>query len=540
MRRFAPVAFLALGLFLSVPALAQRKVEKGSAEFKRTCEFAVAPVEGYQREAWIAFCTAGVSADDLLKEMSRSFNPTASLGIVYEAHQASGAGAAVGSDADPEAELLTRKALAAGYEAALEKLGIDGAARKNTRVTVLAFYEAGVRALTMAARDEIDADQFVLVDPPVGELPQVGDDAPRQRGIDVMLHPRSTDEGMAEEEMLLERLGPWASNARVMQSFNRDANLGARVAEIWHSLRGYSIVSGTVTPKAPKRSAETVESLLENLAKYDVVFLGELHGNPGAHAMQYEVLKGLSARWKKLALATEHFERDVQAVVDAYMTKPSAGESVEAHEAAEKAFLKGSRPWPNHADYRPMVEFCREKGIPLVAGNVPRRLAARVNKEGPEVLETFSDEDKSWCASVIVANEGAYKDNFFKVMGSSTKAKRDDEYARLDRMYAAQCLKDDTMAQSTLKWLKDNPGGKVVHINGAFHSTGGLGVPEKLKLANPALKIAIVTCIEADFPAAQNLDAPDAKGNDYVVFVPASRPSRKLKAESNDAPSPHK
>lgn len=521
MRRFFPLLALAL---LIVPAQAQRKTEDGQAEFSKACKFTLAPADGYQREVWVALAATDVAPKALLGSMGRCFAPTSSLAVLHEGFGSpTSARPGAGLPADAEEELLARKALVAGYEAALEKLGVTRATRRYTRVSVLAFYEAGVRAWNMALRDEVDADQFVLVDPPVHDL-AAANSGVKPRGIDIILHPRSTAEGQDEEARLLDLLGPWAVNARIMHSFRREGGLEAKVAEIWGALRGYSVA-------APDGTRVNLEALINKLEGYDVVFLGELHGNPGAHLLQHDVVKALHGRWKHWALATEQFERDAQKAVDAYFQGARRGrvETAEEKADAEREFMKGARPWPNHADYRPMVEFCRERGIDLIAGNIPRRLAARVNKEGPEVLAQFSAEDKSYSATKIVAHEGAYRDNFFKVMGSSTSAKRDEAYERLDRMYAAQCIKDDTMAESVLAWLEKNKGARVVHINGAFHSAQGLGIPEKLKLINPKLKIAVVTCVESAVPSVESVDAEDARGNDFIVFVPASRPTRKLK-----------
>lgn len=521
MRRFFPLLALAL---LIVPAQAQRNTEDGQAEFSKACKFTLTRADGYQREVWVALAATDVAPKALLDSMDRSFASSSSLAVLHEGYGApTSARPGAGLPADAEEELLARKALVAGYEAALEKLGVNRTTRRYTRVSVLAFYEAGVRAWNMALRDEVDADQFVLVDPPVGDL-AAAPAGVKPRGMDIFLHPRSAAEGQEQEARLLDLLGPWAVNARIMHSFRREGGLEAKVAEVWGSLRGYSVA-------APDGKRMTLDTMVNNLESYDVVFLGELHGNPGAHLLQHDVAKALHGRWKHWALATEQFERDAQKAVDAYFQAARRGrvETAEEKAAAEREFMKGARPWPNHADYRPMVEFCRERGIDLIAGNIPRRLAARVNKEGPEVLAQFSEEDRGYSATKIVANEGAYRDNFFKVMGSSTGAKRDEAYERLDRMYAAQCIKDDTMAESVLAWLERNKGAKVLHINGAFHSAGGLGIPEKLKLINPKLRIAVVTCVESDAPASETVDAEEARGNDFIVFVPASRPTRRLK-----------
>jgi uncharacterized iron-regulated protein len=177
-----------------------------------------------------------------------------------------------------------------------------------------------------------------------------------------------------------------------------------------------------------------------------------------------------------------------------------------------------------------MVELCRQgalrtEGIPLIAGNIPRRLANRVFKEGPEVIAKFSEEEKGWTAPELNAPAGAYRDKFMKLMGMSDELD-DAGKARLERMFAAQCIKDDTMAESIANWLDQNEGGRVYHINGAFHSEAGLGVPERLLRLKPGLKVAIVTVVESQDPAHEKPRTEELKGNDFVVYVPASRQER--------------
>ena len=59
----------------------------------------------------------------------------------------------------------------------------------------------------------------------------------------------------------------------------------------------------------------------------------------------------------------EFYERDVQPVLDEYLTGSIDYES----------FLQDSRPPSNHADYKPLLEHCREQGVPLIAANCARR-----------------------------------------------------------------------------------------------------------------------------------------------------------------------
>jgi uncharacterized iron-regulated protein len=303
--------------------------------------------------------------------------------------------------------------------------------------------------------------------------------------------------------LLVERLGSWGASARVLRGNSNFDNLKERLADAYQQLRGYSIL----TDVAPPASAF---ELAGQLSAYNVVFVGELHGNPGAHRVQLEMLRRMIEEGGPLALATEQFERDTQQVLNDYL----------AGKITEQEFRKDGHLWPNYADYRPLVELCKANKIPVIAGNIPRPLANRVYKEGVEVIEKFSAEEKSWSAPEIKALPGAYRDQFFKAMGGMG-----GHSDSLERMYASQCFKDDTMADSVAKWLKDNPKGRVLHINGNFHSKGGLGVPEKLEALVPDVKIALVTCVQPG-------DEEEATVDEWLVRVPGSRPMRDTEGSS--------
>jgi len=194
----------------------------------------------------------------------------------------------------------------------------------------------------------------------------------------------------------------------------------------------------------------------------------------------------------------------VQAHLDAFL----------AGDLDESEFIRLSRAWPNYADYRPMVELSREHGIPVLAANIPRPLAARIARQGVGAFDEFTEEEQGWSARELRADPGAYRDKFVDTM--QRMGLHGD---RLDNMFAAQAIKDDTMAESIVDWLAANPGGRVLHINGTFHSEGGLGVPEKLLALNPELRVAIVSPLE---PARE---IPDAAPDEWFFRVPGTRQS---------------
>ncbi|MEM7307399.1 MAG: ChaN family lipoprotein [Planctomycetota bacterium] len=249
--------------------------------------------------------------------------------------------------------------------------------------------------------------------------------------------------------------------------------------------------------------AVSVAEAADALAAADVVFLGELHDNDVGHRLQQELTEALLARRGSLVLSLEMFERDVQPVLDAYL----------AGDIDEEGFLADSRPWPNYAEhYRPAVEFARSRDLPVLASNVPRPLAARVVREGLRRVMTADHTPR-----LAVTPPGEYRDRFDAVMGTHGGL---DGIAP-DNVFAAQCIKDDAMAESIVDTLaaagSDAP--LVVHWCGRFHSDFELGTVERVRLRLPDARLAVVS-MEPGEDLDRELGDEERTRGDYVLRVP--------------------
>ena len=109
--------------------------------------------------------------------------------------------------------------------------------------------------------------------------------------------------------------------------------------------------------------------------------MGEQHDDAVAHFLQLQIFKAAVEKYskdRKVALSLEMFERDVQTVVDEYLKNL----------ISETHFLASSRPWGNYkTDYRPLVELAKEKNLPVIAANAPRRYVNMVTRLGRDSLE---------------------------------------------------------------------------------------------------------------------------------------------------------
>jgi uncharacterized iron-regulated protein len=262
------------------------------------------------------------------------------------------------------------------------------------------------------------------------------------------------------------------------------------------------------------RSAFTdFEMMTADLSRADVVLIGEQHDDANTHRLELAVLEALARRHVAVTLSLEMFERDVQTSVDTYMSGSSG----------EEEFLKSSRPWPRYAtDYRPLVEFARRQHWPVVAANVPRRIAADVAKSGRPAVDSLTTEDRSFAAVDLQCPKDAYYDRFAEQMGGhQSGASTPGADTTTERYYLAQCVKDETMAESIAAAFARQQGrpGVVVHVTGSFHSDFGEGTGERVRRRMAGRRVATLSMLPADNLETIVPEPGDLKRADYLVFT---------------------
>ena len=253
-----------------------------------------------------------------------------------------------------------------------------------------------------------------------------------------------------------------------------------------------------------RTGAETrYRTLLDHLATSAIVLFGELHINPIVHWLQFEVTKDLFARVReRLIVGAEMFEADDQIIIDEYM----------AGTIGHDALTAETKVWKNYeTDYRPVVEFAHDHGIPFIGTNIPRRYASLVARSGLGVLEKLSDQAKQWIAPLPVLldlRSPTYRD--LLDLGSA-------HGMDAENFLAAQAIKDATMAHFILTNL--SLGKLFVHLNGEYHSRRYGGIYWYLKQAQPDLAIVTITSVEG-----RTLDFLDDYRDvaDYTLVIPQS------------------
>ncbi|WP_396173172.1 ChaN family lipoprotein [Flavobacterium sp.] len=241
----------------------------------------------------------------------------------------------------------------------------------------------------------------------------------------------------------------------------------------------------------------TYDKLLKAAEKNEVALFGEYHDNSIVHWLQLEFTKDLAQK-KSLVLGAEMIEADNQKQLDQYLKG----------EINQKQLDSTARLWNNYkTDYKPLVDFAKEKNFRFIATNVPRRYASMVFKKDFTGLNDLTAEEKSWMAPLPIPfdiNLPGYK-SMLEMMGGHAG----------EKMPKAQALKDATMAHFILENI--NIGTIFVHYNGTYHSDNFEGISWYLKKNQPSLKILTIATVEQE--DISKLEKENYTKADFILVV---------------------
>jgi uncharacterized iron-regulated protein len=246
-----------------------------------------------------------------------------------------------------------------------------------------------------------------------------------------------------------------------------------------------------------KGTKTSYEKIIKTALKNKIVLFGEYHNNPIVHWLQYEFTKDLFAK-KGLVLGAEMFETDNQNQLNDYLSG----------KINQKVLDSTARLWKNYkTDYKPLVDFAKDKKISFIATNIPRKYASMVYKKGLEELQTISFEEKKLMAPLPIEFNG-------ELPGYKDMLKMEGNHAG-DKMPKAQAIKDATMAWFILKNLKENY--IFIHYNGTYHSDNFEGISWYIKEHNPEVSIMTIATVEQK--DVKDLEKENLGKADFIIVV---------------------
>ena len=240
-----------------------------------------------------------------------------------------------------------------------------------------------------------------------------------------------------------------------------------------------------------------LNKMIDCLSRHQVILFGEYHDDPIVHWLQFLVTQRLYEKTgANLLLGAEMFEFDMQEPLNRYLR----GETDEKTFRAEVTSL-----WPNYStDYKPLVEFAKEKKLAFTATNIPRYFARAVYKGGFSALDTLQDKIRQFMPPLPIPYDPelpGYKNMLSMGHGGENLPK-------------AQAIKDAVMAHHI---VRSAGAGILLHFNGTYHSDNWEGIGWYLKQYRPSLKVATIATVRS-----MNVSelAPAEKGKaDFIICV---------------------
>jgi uncharacterized iron-regulated protein len=241
-----------------------------------------------------------------------------------------------------------------------------------------------------------------------------------------------------------------------------------------------------------------VESMIDALQDAPVVLVGERHDAASHHKLQLEIIKGLQAKGRPIAIGMEMFEGPSQKALDAWIS----------WKAPEQAFRKvyewnwRNIPWEL---YQEILRYARNNGIPLVALNAPRGIVQKVSQQGAAAL---SKEDLLQLPSGISLE---VSDAYLDFIGSAYPAHgRSGEAFRY--ICQAQMLRNRVMARRVSDYLALHPESTMVVLAGGGHAREKGGIPAELGKLRHRIVLPEIPGLDA-----KNITKDDA---DYLMEEP--------------------
>jgi uncharacterized iron-regulated protein len=239
------------------------------------------------------------------------------------------------------------------------------------------------------------------------------------------------------------------------------------------------------------------QKLLKASEKTQVVLFGEYHDNSIVHWLQLELTKDL-AQNNQLVLGAEMLEADNQTQLNRYLKG----------EINQKQLDSTARLWNNYkTDYKPLVDFAKEKNFTFIATNIPRRYASLVFKKDLKALDSLSTQEKSWIAPLPIEFD-------INLPGYQSMMGMQGGHAG-DKMPKAQAIKDATMAHFINKNRTNNS--IFVHFNGTYHSDNYEGISWYLKKLDTAIQIITIATVEQK--DISKLEVEHHNKADYILVI---------------------
>ncbi len=221
-------------------------------------------------------------------------------------------------------------------------------------------------------------------------------------------------------------------------------------------------------------TALSFDRLIDQISSKDLIFIGEVHDNPEHHLIQVQILQALVECCSPISIAMEFLEKLQQPTLERY----------HRGELDESEFLKEVDWGPDYHFYRPLIRIAKQHGAAVLAINAPREVVRKVARQG---LESLDEPERNKIAKEIDLSNEAHK----KYVREAYERHTHGDLKEFDYFYEAQCVWEDTMAESLAEYLKGHEK-KLIVFAGNGHIINKFGIPNRTIERIPVSMVTIM------------------------------------------------
>ncbi len=243
----------------------------------------------------------------------------------------------------------------------------------------------------------------------------------------------------------------------------------------------------------------TLNEMLADLKKVDVIFVGEVHDREYHHEMQLNVIKAFIDEKLTVAIGLEMFNYESQKELDLW----SSG-VMNTDQFIPVYYKNWNFPWNIYDD---IFIFIRDKRLPAVGLNVPPEITRKVATSGFASLT--KEELKRLPPEIACVVNEEYMQFIRKAYAMHRHAGKNFQF-----FCEAQLLWDQSMAYNIAEFFKKNPDKKMVVLTGNGHAWKR-GIPSHLKHFSDKIKHRVILPYIEKHIDSNTIKSEDA---DYILI----------------------
>ncbi len=228
------------------------------------------------------------------------------------------------------------------------------------------------------------------------------------------------------------------------------------------------------------------ETLAGAASEATYVLLGETHDNPDHHALQAWIVRAMTARGRRPAVAFEMIDADQGRDLRRYLD----GAPGDAGGLGDAVGWR-ARGWPAWEIYRPIGEAALAHDLPMWPADVARKLQKQVGRHG---FDGAVDAERRARLALDRPLGNTLRSNLMAELKAGHCNMLPE--SALAPMARVQRLRDAVMADNLMAAAKDSADGAVL-IAGRGHARADRGVPWYLRARLDAPSVLTVGIVEA-------------------------------------------